>query len=208
MGILATVLAFAVMASLALSTCYAAFMLHRAAQFQAIRKSALQMNEKRVTPQGFIRLLDVASEEMVIYNDGDDVADSMYGTEEITQAIHRKLSSHPDFRVRCLFNCNASQLKFRREFDSADPRIEIRIRRSAEERTARAEAVPHYKMIDGGRCVYLSWHDRGSMTRAYQMIDCSKVKGFGRDRVIRKIVGKYADHFDHEFSNAIPVAAT
>ena len=143
MGILATVLAFAVMASLALSTCYAAFMLYRAAQFQAIRKSALQMNENRVTPQGFIRLLDAASDEMVIYDDGDDVADSIYGTEEITQAIHRKLSSHPDFRIRCLFNCNASRLKFRREFDSADPRIEIWTRRSAEERTARADAVPH-----------------------------------------------------------------
>ena len=206
MGILATMLAFAVMASLALSTCYAAFMLYRAAQFQAIRKSALQMNDKRVALKEFIRLLGAASQEMVIYDDGDDVADSMYGTEEITQAIHGKLSGHPDFRIRFLLNCTARHSMFPREFDSGDPRIEIRTRRPAEDPPTRADVGPYYKMIDGGRCVYLSWHDRSGMARVHQVIDCSNVKGFGRDRVVRKIVGKYADHFDHEFSNAIPAA--
>ncbi len=184
-------------------TLYAFHVVFWATQYQAVQNSGLLKNNPNVAQSEFIRLLDKAAKEMIIYDDGDLVADSIYDSEEVVQAVHDKLGDHPDFVIRCLFNWDTRQLRFCEEFGSKNPQVQIRTRSGPEgPYSGPVPRLPHFKIIDGGSCAYLSWHDPGSESRFYQTIDFSGVSRIGRDRVVGKIVGKYIDRFDRTFSSA------
>ena len=194
-------------ASLVAVTCYACYVVYRAAQYQAILNSGLQNNNSEVTQSEFIRLLRRASKDMIIYDDGDTVADSIYDNDTVIHAINEKLDECPNLEIRCLFNCDSENLRFRREFASPRwPGVQIRTRAEPEGRYSGPDPVlPHFKMIDGGSCAYLSWHDQESEASVYQTIDLSGVSGSGKNRLVRDVVGKYLDRFDREFEAARPV---
>ena len=188
-------------------TCYAFYVMYRAAQYQAVLNSGLQNNNSEVTQNEFIRLLGRASKEMIIYDDGDSVADSIYDNDTVIRAVHEKLERCPNLEIRCLFNCDSENLRFRREFAGPEcPEVKIRTRAQPGGRYSGPDQVlPHFKMVDGGSCANLSWHDPGSEARVCQTIDLSGVSGFGKNRLVRGIVGKYLDRFDREFEAARPV---
>lgn len=194
-------------ASLVAVTCYAFYVVYRAAQYRAVLNSGLQNNNSAVAQNEFIRLLHRASRDMIIYDDGDTVADSIYDNDTVIRAMNEKLDECPNLEIRCLFNCDSENLRFRREFAGPrSPRVQIRTRAELGGRYSGPDPVlPHFKMIDGGSCAYLSWHDQGSEARVYQTIDLSGVSGFGKNRLVRNIVGKYLDRFDREFEAARPV---
>ncbi len=202
-------LAILAILGLVLVTIYAFYALYMAAQYQTVRNSGLQRNNGYIAQREFIRLLDTASREMIIYDDGDLVPDSIYDNEKVIQAVHDKLKSHPDFVMRCLFNCDSELLKFRKEFGSRDSQVQVRIRSEARGPCCdRNLKLPHFKIIDGGSCAYLSWHEAGSEARLYQTIDCSNLFRLGKNRVVQNIVGNYIDQFDHEFESAEAVEQT
>ena len=199
------VLPFIAMAALVVSSCFAAFILYRTSQYLDVRNSGLQRNDNRVVSDEFLKLLQAAKQEMVIYDDGDSIPDSIYDNEEIIEAIREKLSIRPDFRIRCLFNCDNANLKFRQAFASGVTGVEIKIRKDPGVRGTSAGDVPHYKMIDGGSQAHLSWHEAGSADRIYQIVDCSNVRGWGKASTIHRITGEYTDHFLCAFQAAPPV---
>jgi len=194
-------------ASLIAVTCYAFYVVYRSAQYRAVLNSGLQNNNSEVTQNEFIRLLDRASKEMIIYDDGDTVADSIYDNDTVIRAVHEKLDACPNLEIRCLFNCDSENLRFRKEFAGPEwPGVQIKTRAEPGGRySGPAPVLPHFKMVDGGSCAYLSWHDPGSEARVYQTIDLSGVSGFGKNRLVRDIVGKYLDRFDRDFEAARPV---
>ena len=188
-------------------TCYAFYVMYRAAQYRAVRNSGLLDNSSEVTQDEFIGLLGSASREMIIYDDGDSVADSIYDNDAVIRAVHEKLEERPDLKIRCLFNCDSENLRFRREFAGPEwPGVQVRTRAEPGGRySGPGPVLPHFKMVDGGSSAYLSWHDPGSELRVYQTLDFSGVSGFGKNRLVRDIVGEYLDRFDREFKAARPV---
>ena len=167
----------------------------------------MQNNNSEVTQNEFIRLLGRASKELIIYDDGDTVADSIYDNDTVIRAVHEKLDKCSNLEIRCLFNCGSESLRFRKEFAGPEcPEVKIRTRAEPGGRYSGPDPVlPHFQMVDGDSCAYLSWHDPGREARVYQTIDLSGVSVFGKNRLVRDIVGMYLDRFDREFEAAMPV---
>ncbi len=182
-------------------TIYIAFAIFVAGQYQHVHASRPDQNDGETVEREFIRLLDDARREFIVYDDGNRVPDSIYDSEKVVKRVRKKLDTHPKFQLRCLFNYDVPDLKFRQAFSGSDSRVEIKI---LEGENPRAEPglATQYKVIDKGAKAYLSWHQPSSTQRTYQMIDCSGVLGVLVPYVAREVVGKYRTHFNREFRRA------
>ena len=196
----ADVLIGAVLILIPAGTVYMAVILFLTAQYQSIHASDLRMNDGEVARDEFTRLLSEAKESLIIYDDGDRVADSIYDSPEVIAKFQEKLITNPEFRIYCLFNCDEPELMFRKEFGNGGPQVKIRVRDSVP-RYNETSVQTHYKIIDGGVQAYLSWHYPGSSERIFKTVDCSGVVRFLRPRVIKNVLGQYMAHFKREFGS-------
>ena len=112
----------------------------------------------------FLDLLEEASTEILMYDDGNAQDGSLYQSQQVVQAIRNKIRDIPSFRVRCVLNSGNGSTLFESAL-AAEPNVTIRPRDDNPSRV-------HYKIIDG-RKAYVSCHQPGMMARTRRMIDCT-----------------------------------
>ena len=61
----------------------------------------------------FLDLLEKAKRSMVIYDDGDKVAGSIYDNPDVLEKVAAKLQKDSAFRIQCCFDCDDAKLGFR-----------------------------------------------------------------------------------------------
>lgn len=153
------------------------------------------INDDPAATEYFVGLLDEAKKKMTIYDDGDDMAGSIYNDPEVIAAVQGKLEQNADFKIQCFFNFD-HDLRFRQVFGN-HPRVDIRTGDNA------AANDVHYKIIDDGRKAYLSRHELGDSKRSIRWIDCTRVQ---RDLgpVTDEVLGEYKKDIARKFgpSNA------
>lgn len=143
-------------------------------------------NDNTLAAEMFITLVGEAENEMLVCDDGNSMAGSVYENPDVVDAVRGKLERSGQFRMRCLFSSN-DRTKFRAAFDDAE-RVEIK--------SGASRRDIHYKIIDRGRKGYLSRHPQGGVERSYRFYD-------GVPTVIRKAVfGRYVADMDREFHAA------
>ncbi len=125
-------------------------------------------NSNETAAKHFVALLDEAKENMVVYDDGNEMEGSIYWNRDVVNAARQKLSNNPGFRLSCYFNFNAA-MPFTRELQ------ECRGFRVEFGQGDRPDDDVHYKIIDGGLKAHLSRHELASEDRRYRVIDCNSV---------------------------------
>ncbi len=190
------VLGWVAAGSLVASTVVIVWLLHRAFQYVYVKVSPVRINDDDSVVSNFIELLGEARTSMILYDDGNDMAGSVYNDSRVIDAVRSKLRSNPDFELRCLFNCD-EDVKFRREF-SNEPQVDIRTRCDVGR-----ERKVHYKIIDGGIKAYLSRHELGSSQRRFKIIDCTNVSKRHRSRVAGIVLRKHTEDFATAFNAAM-----
>lgn len=155
------------------------------------------INDDPAATEYFVGLLDEAKEKMTIYDDGNDMAGSIYNDPEVIAAVQGKLEQNADFKIQCFFNFD-HDLRFRQVFGD-HPQVDIRTGDNA------AANDVHYKIIDDGRKAYLSRHELGHSERSIRWIDCTRVQ---RDlgHVTDEVLGEYKKDIARKFGP--PNAAT
>ena len=166
-------------------------------ELQNVTSTPIELNDDESTKAKFKELLREAQRSMMIYDDGDTVADSIYMDEKITEAVRQKLENNSDFRMQCLFNFDEPDLLFRNAFADYAAQVEIKTR----DRTKPRLAI-HYKIIDDGIKAYLSRHLPGSSKRRFKIVDCTNVSESNRNRVSDAILGIYKNDFHQAFKSA------
>ncbi len=145
-------------------------------------RDAVEVSRTRVTPMApnsndeaqriFLDLLNEATKEIVMYDDGDTDAGSLYQSRDVVRAMEAKIRSNPDFRVDCVLNKRTGETLFEKELASY-PNVRVRQRRADPSRV-------HYKIVDG-RKAYVSCHEHGRTIRNRRMIDCTNALSRHRD---------------------------
>lgn len=194
-GRMLSVLGWIAVVSFAASTVFIIWMLHRTFQYMHVQVSPERINDDNSVVTNFVELLDEARTSMIVYDDGNDMAGSVYNDSRIIEAVRRKLRSNPGFELQCLFNCD-DDVRLRKEF-AHEPRVDIRTRTDMG-----GERKTHYKIIDGGLKAYLSRHELGSSQRRFKIVDCTNVSKRHRSRVAGFVLSKHTEDFATAFSAA------
>lgn len=151
------------------------------------------LNDPDTSKRYFLLLLDQAQSSMIVYDDGNDVADSLYSNEEILDAIEGKFRDNPKFTMQCLLNCPVPD-RMRDKF-SKETRMDARTTGLGSD----APRDTHLKIIDKGRMAYLTQHDFGSMVRPYELVDCLTVAGWALKGVARREMAGLVEEFEKKF---------
>lgn len=193
-----SVLALAFAAGPVVIFAYGAMVLSRDHYLQFVDSKERGENNDSLTKKHFLALLRDAKKSIVIYDDGNKLAGSIYVDPEILRALQQKLEETPGFEVQCLFNCSDPDLPFRTEF-SQHSSVKIRTRASN-----KPEFPVHYKIIDGGEKAYLSSHGLGETKREFQIVDCTAVPRWYRRYAKDTILRDYKQDFNRAFAEATP----
>lgn len=129
-------------------------------------------NSNQAVKRHLLEIIKAAQQDIEMFDDGDDDADSIYQDPMIVAALKQKLATIPDFRVTCYLN-EDNDLLFRREMEEWYPRAQVH---AGIQPTARPEQQVHYKIADGGRLSYLSQHPRGEAERWFRRYDCTRLR--------------------------------
>ena len=143
------------------------------------------MNDGKVAAKSFIDLVKDAKEEILICDDGNDMADSIYNDKQVVDAIDSRLREKPQLSVRCLFYSTENTL-FTKTFTAHQ---QVAIDRGSARRRV------HFKIIDHGLKGYVSSHEYGESDRRYRMYDCSRVPARVRDATLGRHVRAMQDVF-------------
>lgn len=201
-GHISTVLTWALMSGFVFGLVYVGVMLNRAMKLRYVTSTSVATNDGRVTEDKFLELLDEARSSMIIYDDGDKVAGSIYMSPRILESVKGKLDSDPEFQMRCLFNFDEPELVFRKALEGSSTQVEIRTYDPRQPRLA-----THYKIIDNGAKAYLSRHRPGEVRRHSRVVDCTEVPKAHSSRVSNIVLGSYKNHFEEAFKAAAARAA-
>ena len=144
-------------------------------------------NSDKTAEDNFLALLQDATESMVVYDDGNKMAGSIYENQQVIDAVHKKLSENPKFRLSCYFNFDHAVL-FRQEF-AENPRIQI-----VTGHRDRPNDDVHYKIIDEGLKTHISRHEVDSQERQYRIIDCTRVPKGRMAHVADVLLESYKAH--------------
>lgn len=180
-------------AGLVVSLFVAFWILNRGFQVLYVQYTEPEVNDDAAAVESFVAMLSEAQESMIVYDDGDNTAGSLYNAPQVVSAVDDKLQANPEFVLQCLFNCD-DDLLFRKEL-AGKPQVTIRTRGSS----APAHEI-HYKIIDGGSKAYLSRHRLGSSERKFKIVDCTRVSLRHREQIANVVLGRYKDHFKRAFA--------
>lgn len=172
------------------SVTFGAFVMDRSMQLQRVSVAPVQINDDEAAKTAFLELLEEAKHVMVIYDDGNEMENSIYMDNSVLEAVGRKLEEYPEFRIRCLFNCEDPSLLFRKFFSGHD-RVDIMTVSPHME-----DFAVHYKIIDDGKKAYLSKHSLGNQSRIFRTVSCEDVPARYFEYVAGVILGKYSSHFE------------
>ena len=165
-----------------------AFILYRSWNSQYIDYEEKKNSDKSpVAEQGFIDLLNDAEERLDIYDDGNDMKMSIYQSNRVIKKVKKKLDLDTNFSIRCLFNSD-DPTEFRLAFgEGRHKQVTIITRQKPHPK------IGHYKIIDGGKKAYLSWHSYGDENRKVRIYDFSRVKKplWGQEDMKERYLGVY-----------------
>jgi hypothetical protein len=122
----------------------------------------LGLNSDEDAKAHFLNLLEEATSEVIMYDDGDLGQESIYQSADVIAALRQKLERFPGFVVRCELNHLNGETRFERELQHSRVFISGR---AAEDRT-------HYKVFDRKKA-YVSRHGVGETARNRRLIDCT-----------------------------------
>ena len=148
------------------------------------------INDDPAATEYFIDLIDEAQEKMTIYDDGNDMEESIYNNPEVIAAVQRKLEQNADFKIQCFFNFD-HDLRFKQAFGN-HPQVDIRTGDNV------ASKDVHYKIIDDGRKANLSRHKLGDSERRIRWIDCTRVQR-DLEHVTDEVLGEYKKDIERKF---------
>jgi len=135
-------------------------------------------NDDEFAKKVFQEMLGIAEKRLDIFDDGNVTDDSIYMDKEILHSIEKKLASSPQFRITCLFNMENPITSFEEKFSSHD-QVDIYYplrSEEVEEKRKTGKTEKHYKIVDGGRFVYVSKHGLGEEARDYEFYNFKRVK--------------------------------
>ena len=141
-----------------------------------------------------IDLVHKARSSLVIHDDGNDSAESVYNNDGVVAAIRDRIKQRRRLEVMCLFN-DREKLKLL-ELADGECRNNISIWYAGGDRP---ENDIHYKIVDGGRLVHLSAHAHGASERGYVL---RKAEPWWAARTRRRISRPYLEHFEHSLPAA------
>lgn len=146
------------------------YCLGQAVAVSQTRATSLHQNSDEEAREDFLKMVGETKSELVIYDDGDADADSVYQSRDVVDALRRRLDEYPELRVRYAFNHPTGETLFE-ELAETHPHIEAKTWTGGDQRR-------HYKLSDR-RKAYVSHHGRGSKDRYCRTIDCTAVTAFG-----------------------------
>lgn len=153
-------------------------------------------NSDEQAAEMFIELIKRTRKSIVIHDDGDNSAKSMYNCTDVLDAIENQLRKYPHIEITCWFN-DREDIKLLDLVDG-DFTENFKIWYSEGERP---DNDIHYKIIDGGRLVHLSRHRHGASEREYWLRQVDVPFAFGtRKRISRE----YLAHFENGIAQAKP----
>ena len=136
----------------------------------------------------FMRVLDEANEQLIIHDDGDSVAQSIYNDTKAMAALDRRLSDS-ELEVRILFNNPGVQLRILELAKKHSDQLLIRYRRKG-----RPVGDIHYKIADR-HMGYFSEHDEGSSDRKIWIYEFGHAPRRARDRVFEDTIRRFEKEF-------------
>lgn len=141
-----------------------------------------QENDDDVAIDEASNILEDAEESIEIYDNGNQIENSLYNDPGFINSVREKLESRGTFRVRCFFNFDEG-LDFTKAF-ATNPQVQIFVRKEG----SQPDEV-HYKIIDGGKKAYLSVHKGSDDRRIYKEYDCSRLGRLGREKAYDLLFG-------------------
>ena len=109
----------------------------------------------------FLSMLQGAKKELLMYDDGDTDAESLYQDHQVVDAIKQRLREQSAFKVRCMLNNRQGRTRFEQELGGLD-QVKILSRRGTPRRL-------HYRVFDR-KNAYVSCHQPDSDVRMGQVI--------------------------------------
>ena len=146
----------------------------------ALRENGIN-NDDRAT-ETFRNLVRRMREEILIHDDGE--RGSFYDDPEVVGLIKSRLQE--GCRVRCLFNQRNTSLRLLELQGWENFEVQYTPKWFLD------EADLHYKIVDGGRLVYLSRH-RSDGDREFELFDCSRSPRRLRPRMFAKQSREFED---------------
>ncbi len=120
-------------------------------------------NDDEQAAKDMIKMLGASESELIIHDDGNGSSSSVYNNERVLEAMKKRLRECPSLRIRCLFNDDA-QLKILDLAKSEPGKVEI-----WHVKGPRPQHDIHYKVVDNGKMVHMSFHDHGATERKYMI---------------------------------------
>lgn len=151
----------------------------------------------------FQRLLAQAVERIEVFDDGNNMEDSIYNSERVMEQLDEKLTNFPQFEAVFFFNADDPLLlkeRFRRH-----ERVHIYAGAAG---VRRDPSEVHYKIIDNGKLAYLSTHLYGDDERKFEILDCRKVQKNQFDEVVKVKFGGLKNHAHRQFPEYHQAEAT
>ena len=137
-----------------------------------------------------VKLINQTKDSIVIHDDGNDSAMSVYNNAKVVDAFRRRIDER-GIKVRCLFN-DQDQLRLLTLLNDAPDNVDIMY---AYERPPNDI---HYKIVDGGKYVHLSRHEHGASERRYTLHTAKWATRSARRRVSQP----YLEHFERGCQDA------
>lgn len=151
------------------------------------------LNDDDTAATTFTDILRTAKRTLVIHDDGNKMAGTVYDDADVVEAVRRQLADNQALRIRCLFN-DREDLDLVRQMRSEYPdRFQVRYRKGP-----RPPGDIHYKIADDGAFGHLSSHGHGQPEGRFKLLDCSGAK----PRTRKRAFGKYLDQFEIDIAAA------
>ena len=144
-----------------------------------------------------VEMIGQTRRELLIHDDGNNSPRSVYNNERVLEAMRQRLQECPRMRIRCLFNDN-EPLKLHDLAQSDDGRGRIEVWQA---QGPRPLDDTHYKIVDRGRMLHLSFHAHGAVERKYLI---RKPPGWALP-TRRRISKARREHFESGVSEATRV---
>lgn len=156
-------------------------------------------NEPEVATANFVEAVGHADKSLIIHDDGNNMADSLYNDPDAIEALVNRMNEHEAIRVKCWFNVESvpelGLVAAIRKDSRLATRFEIRYRKPTLLELWRLSWLdPHYKIADG-EFGTLSNHAFGSGRRRFRIEDCTRASAKGRDITL----GPFMRRFDRGF---------
>lgn len=127
-------------------------------------------NDNDEASRMFLQLVEATRKGIVIHDDGDDSPESVYNDPKIIDALRQRIRSR-GITVECLFNEADEPLELLDLAHEFPDNVTIWYLDGVERPTRDI----HYKIVDEGRLVYLSLHDKGNDNRKFVFRNADKI---------------------------------